>query len=76
MPSLNVQELGEAHPETAVTLGNLAATIVNQGKYSQAESLYRRLIEDLEKTKGTDDEPKGMVAVLRGLFQCLQVRGC
>src|SRR5262249_26389761 len=36
--------LGEDHPDTAASSNNLAFVLVNQGKYAEAEPLFRRAL--------------------------------
>ncbi len=38
------QQLGAEHPDTAISLNNLAALYHEQGKYEQAEPLYQRAL--------------------------------
>ncbi|HZR40476.1 MAG TPA: tetratricopeptide repeat protein, partial [Ktedonobacteraceae bacterium] len=38
------QALGESHPDVATPLTHLADLFVRQGKYEQAEALYRRAL--------------------------------
>jgi tetratricopeptide (TPR) repeat protein len=46
--------LGPDHPNTAISLINLAALYFNQGKYEEAEPLYQRSLAILEKTLPPD----------------------
>jgi tetratricopeptide (TPR) repeat protein len=42
--TINEQQLGTTHPETASSLNDLASLYKNQGKYGEAESLYQRAL--------------------------------
>jgi tetratricopeptide (TPR) repeat protein len=46
--------LGSDHPDTALSLNNLALLYHNQGKYEQAEPLYQRALTIDEKAYGSD----------------------
>ena len=46
--------LGPDHPDTALSLNNLASLYDNQGKYSDAEPLYQRALVIREKALGPD----------------------
>jgi tetratricopeptide (TPR) repeat protein len=40
--SITQARLGEEHPDVATSLGNLAGLYCDQGRYSEAEPLYRQ----------------------------------
>jgi tetratricopeptide (TPR) repeat protein len=46
------KQLGENHPNVATSLNNLAGLYKSQGKYNEAESLYRRSLSIWEKQLG------------------------
>src|SRR5262249_8583320 len=46
--------LGKDHPTVAIRYNNLAGLLQDQGKYDQAEPLYRRAIETRERVLGKD----------------------
>jgi tetratricopeptide (TPR) repeat protein len=48
------KQLGPDHPHVATSLNNLAALLEAQGKYAEAEPLYRRAIAICEKTLGPE----------------------
>ena len=48
------RRLGKDHPTVAIRYNNLADLLQTQGKYDQAEPLYRRAIEIGEKALGKD----------------------
>ena len=48
------QALGPKHPEVAVKLSALAAILDGQGKYKEAESLYRRALGIYQEAFGPD----------------------
>jgi tetratricopeptide (TPR) repeat protein len=47
-------QLGKDHPDTALSLNNLAFLYYSQGKYAEAEPLYRRALDITEKALGKD----------------------
>ncbi len=49
---INEQVLGPAHPNTALSLNNLAELYKYQGKYEQAEPLYQRALRINEQALG------------------------
>ncbi len=57
--SLAIREkaLGPDHPDTAVSLNNLALLYGNQGRYAEAEPLYQRSLAIREKALGPDHPP-------------------
>ena len=46
--------LGPEHPDVALGLNNLALLYYGQGRYAEAEPLYKRALEILEKVLGPD----------------------
>ena len=46
--------LGPEHPDTAITLNNLAILYRNQGKYEEAEPLFQRALAIKEKALGPE----------------------
>jgi tetratricopeptide (TPR) repeat protein len=48
------RQLGADHPDVATSLNNLASLYDSQGKYSEAEPLYLRAIQILEKVLGSE----------------------
>ncbi len=62
--------LGPAHPEVATSLNNLAALYAAQGRYAEAEPLYKRALAIREKALGpahpnVADSLENYAAVLR-----------
>ena len=53
-PSRSERVLGKDHPDVARDYNNLALLLKDQGKYDQAEPLYRRAIEIDESVLGKD----------------------
>ncbi len=49
---VNLNELGEEHQKTLVTMSNLAELYVSTGRHDDAESLYDRAIEIKKRTLG------------------------
>ncbi|MBT6561325.1 MAG: tetratricopeptide repeat protein, partial [Candidatus Scalindua sp.] len=50
----NLAICGNKHPDDATTLNNLALLYSTQGKYEEAEPLYKRSLEIKEKSFGPD----------------------
>ena len=48
------EALGPEHPDTATSLNNLAEVLREQGRYAEAEPLYRRAITIFEKALGPE----------------------
>ena len=46
------KELGEGHPNTALSYNNLATNLDGQDRYDEAEPLYRKALEICEKVLG------------------------
>ncbi len=47
--------LGEDYPDTAACYNNLAGVYENQGKYREAEDLYKKSIQIKERVRGEND---------------------
>ena len=52
--AIREKQLGENHPDVAQSLNNLASLYESQGKYEEAEPLYRRSLAIKEKQLGED----------------------
>jgi tetratricopeptide (TPR) repeat protein len=48
------KELGKDHPATIASLNNLALIYKAQGRYGEAEPLYKQVLEALERALGQD----------------------
>ena len=57
--------LGPEHPDTLASWSNLAAVYNNQGKYAQAEALYRQSLEINRRVLGP--EHPGTLASMNNL---------
>ena len=44
--------LGEEHPDTLMSMDNLATALRNQGKYEQAEEMIRQVLGPSETVQG------------------------
>jgi tetratricopeptide (TPR) repeat protein len=44
--------LGRKHPHTLISVSSLGNVLFSQGKYEQAEAMYRRALEAREKVLG------------------------
>jgi tetratricopeptide (TPR) repeat protein len=53
--------LGIDHPDVATTLNNLALLYSSQGKYADAEPLYKRALAIVEKVFGGEHPDVAMV---------------
>ena len=42
--AIKLKALGEAHPDTATSYNNLAATLLTQGKQAEAEAMLRHAL--------------------------------
>lgn len=51
---LGVEEFGEDHPQTAMTLDNLAAALERQGQIDEALALHRKALPILERALGPE----------------------
>lgn len=54
--------LGDAHPHTLATLNNLAGVLKEQGRLDEAEPMYRRALETLERVNG-EQHPNTLAAM-------------
>ncbi len=62
--------LGKEHPHTLLSVNNLAGLYQAQGRYAQAEPLYRRALEASERVLGKEHpQTLNSVHVLAGLYQ-------
>ncbi len=52
--AIREEALGPAHPDVALSLNNLAGLYDAQGRYAEAEPLYKRALAILEKALGPD----------------------
>jgi tetratricopeptide (TPR) repeat protein len=52
--SIHEQALGPAHPDIAISLGNLASLYYSQGKLAAAEPLYERALSIVEQALGPE----------------------
>ena len=46
--------LGDEHPHTLVSVGNLGTVLSRQGKYEEAETMHRRALKEREKALGRE----------------------
>jgi tetratricopeptide (TPR) repeat protein len=51
---ISEKALGPDNPDVAIALNNLAELYYNQGRYEEAEPLYKRALKILEDTLGPD----------------------
>ena len=65
--------LGPDHPDTALSLNNLAVLYDSQGKLTEAEPLYRRALEIRERVLGPDHPDTALS--LNNLAVLYQVQG-
>jgi hypothetical protein len=54
--------VGEEHPSTLASMGNLAGVLSRQGKYEQAEEMHRRTLE-LKETVLGKEHPSTLTSV-------------
>ena len=54
--------LGKEHPDTLVSIGNLASTYWNQGRWTEAEELEERVMETRKKVLGKE-HPDTLVSI-------------
>ena len=47
--AISEKALGPDHPDVAISLNNLAALYNDQGRYADAEPLYKRVVGDTGK---------------------------
>ena len=68
--SIKERALGADHPGVAETLGNLANVYDSQGKYADAEGLYKRALAIFEKAFGADHPDVAMALQnLAGVYE-------
>ena len=46
--------MGEEHPDTAISFNNLANLYVREGRYNDAEKLYRKCLEVIKRVLGEE----------------------
>ena len=63
--------LGKEHPDTLVSVNNLASVLQYQGNYEEAEQMNRRALEGKEKALGKE-HPSTLTSVnnLALVLQC------
>ena len=49
------EKFGEEHPETLISLANLAVTYKDQGRWKEAENRLLQVVEKIQKVSGEDD---------------------
>ncbi|WP_130758769.1 tetratricopeptide repeat protein, partial [Microcystis aeruginosa] len=54
--AIRKQQLGDNHPDTATSLNNLAVFYQSQGRYSEAEPLYKQALA-IRKQQLGDNHP-------------------
>jgi tetratricopeptide (TPR) repeat protein len=52
--AITEKALGPEHPDTALSLNNLATLYISQGRYAEAEPLYQRALAIVEKALGPE----------------------
>jgi len=62
--------LGKEHPHTLKSVANFALVLKNQGKYTEAEKMYRQALELMEK--GLGDEHPTTKRCRDNLAKCLR----
>jgi TolA-binding protein len=65
--------LGKDHPDTLGSMMNLATSLNNQGKYVEAEAMYRQTLELRETVLGKD-HPNTLISMM-GLATSLNDQG-
>ncbi|WP_414590241.1 tetratricopeptide repeat protein, partial [Scytonema sp. PCC 10023] len=65
--------LGQQHPQVATILNNLAGLYHNQGRYSEAEALYRQALEMRKRLVG--EQHPSVVSSLNNLALLYQNQG-
>jgi hypothetical protein len=61
------QVLGDDHPDTLTSMGNLASTYMNQGRWKEAEMLEVVVMEKRKQVLG-DDHPDTLASVANLAF--------
>jgi tetratricopeptide (TPR) repeat protein len=64
------EAFGESHQRFATTINNLAVMYMHQGRYAEAEPLYRRTLSIYEKALGPDHPDLG--TTLNNLAGCIE----
>jgi tetratricopeptide (TPR) repeat protein len=54
--------LGKEHPDTLTSMNNLAGVLDSQGKYEEAEAMYRQTLASREKVLGKE-HPSTLMSV-------------
>ena len=67
--TIDEKVLGPEHPGLSIDLNNLALLYQNQGKYGEAEPLYRRSLGILEKVLGKGHHTTEIVRANYASFQ-------
>ena len=67
------KKLGEQHPNTLMSVSNLALVLWAQGKYDKAEMLNRRALEEREKELG--EQHPDTLTIVNNLASVLQDQG-
>lgn len=70
--SLSLETFGERHPETAESYNTLACNLDEQGRYGEAEPLFRKALEVSKDVLG-EQHPQ-TVAIQGGLERFLKKR--
>ena len=68
-----VKYLGKDHPDVARSLNNLATLYQAQGKYTEAETLYKLALKILEKVLFPDHP--AVATVLENMAECYKNMG-
>src|SRR6266853_1753141 len=67
--SVQVKLLGQANPQVAATLNNLAVLYQDESLYTQAEPLYKQALAIWETTPGADAQVAGSLSNLAALYR-------
>ena len=54
--------LGEEHPDTLISMANLASTYSNQGRWKEAEELQRQELETYSRILG-QEHPNTLISM-------------
>jgi tetratricopeptide (TPR) repeat protein len=68
-----LESLGESHPDTISSISGMAALLMQQGKASEAEVYFRRVLDKQRSVLGEDD-PNTLVSIA-SLATILQAQG-
>jgi hypothetical protein len=66
------QKLGENHPETVISLDNLASLYCLQQRYSEAERTYLQVLRAMLKTLG-EDHPETQICSQNFIYFLVRV---